>query len=113
MAYFLADLVEESNLTPILTTSGGMMRGTAPYHPQLPVKVLLYVYAVGIPASRQIARKLEEDVAFRVLAANQRPDFWTLNDFRKQHLSVLSNLFSAGAEALPTSGLDETGIRRP
>ncbi|BFU91182.1 MAG: hypothetical protein NTAFB01_23690 [Nitrospira sp.] len=49
MAYFLADLVEESNLTPILITSGGMMRGTAPYHPQLPVKVLLYVYAVGIP----------------------------------------------------------------
>jgi hypothetical protein len=38
---------------------------------------------------RQIARKLEEDVAFRVLAANQRPDFRTLSDFRKQHLTAL------------------------
>lgn len=56
-----------------------MTRGTPPYHPQLLVKVLLYACAVGIPASRQIARKLEEDVALRVLAANQRPDFRTLS----------------------------------
>ena len=69
---------------------GGVTCGTAPYHPQLLVKVLLYVYAVGIPASRQIARKLEEDVAFCVLAANQRPDFQILSDFRKQHLPTLA-----------------------
>ena len=66
LAYFLADLVEALNLDPILATYGGVTRGTAPYHPQLLVKVLLYAYAVGIPASRQIARELEEDVAFRV-----------------------------------------------
>ncbi|MCS6306570.1 MAG: transposase, partial [Nitrospira sp.] len=56
-------------------------------------EVLLYAYAVGIPASRQIARKLEEDVAFRVLAANQQPDFRPLSDFRKPHLPALANLF--------------------
>ena len=61
LAYFLADVVEELNLQPILATYGGVTRGTAPYHPQLLVKVLLYAYAVGIPASRQIARKLDEE----------------------------------------------------
>ena len=93
LAYFLSDLVDELRLKPILLSYGGVTRGTVPYHPQLLVKVLLYAYAVGIPASRQIARKLEEDVDFRVLAANQRPDFRTLSDFRKQHLTALADLF--------------------
>lgn len=113
LAYFLADLVDELNLTPILVTYGGVTRGTAPYHPQLLVKVLLYAYAVGIPASRQIARKLEEDVAFRVLAANQRPDFRTLSDFRKQHLPALAELFVQGPAPLPTGRLGEAGAHCP
>jgi transposase len=83
LVYFVSDLVDEFNLTSILATYGGVTRGAAPYHPQLLVKVLLYAYTVGIPASRQNARKLEEDVAFGVRAANQRPDFRTLSDFRK------------------------------
>lgn len=93
LAYFVSDVVEELDLRSILQTYGGVTRGTAPYHPAMLVKVLLYAYAVGMPASRQIARKLEEDVAFRVLAANQRPDFRTLSDFRKQHLLALAELF--------------------
>lgn len=105
LAYFLADLVEALNLHPILATYGGVMRGTAPYHPQLLVKVLLYAYAVGVPASRQIARELEEDVAFRVLAANQRPDFRTISDFRKQHLPALADLFVQVLKLCQRAGL--------
>ena len=48
LVYFLLDLVDELNLHPILATSGGVTRGTTPYHPQLLVKVLLYAYAMGI-----------------------------------------------------------------
>jgi hypothetical protein len=48
---------------------------------------------VEIPASRQIAKELDEHVAFRVLAANQRPDFRTISDFRRQHLAALADLF--------------------
>lgn len=109
LAYFLADLVEELNLQPILATYGGVTRGTVPYHPQLLVKVLLYAYAVGIPASRQIAQKLEEDVAFRVLAANQRPDFRTLSDFRKQHLTALADLFVQVLTLCRRAGLVKLG----
>ncbi|MDH4155147.1 MAG: IS1182 family transposase [Nitrospira sp.] len=109
LAYFLSDLVEELNLAPILATYGSVTRGSPPYHPQLLVKVLLYAYAVGIPASRQIARKLEEDVAFRVLAANQRPDFRTLSDFRKQHLSALAELFVQVLQLCQRAGLVTLG----
>ena len=39
------------------------------------VKVLLYGYCTGVASSRRIARRLHEDIAFRVLAANNTPDF--------------------------------------
>lgn len=109
LAYFLSDLVDELNLTPILQTYGGVTRGTLPYHPRMLVKVLLYAYAVGIPASRQIARELEEDVAFRVLAANQRPDFRTISDFRKQHLAALTDLFVQVLKLCQRAGLVTLG----
>lgn len=109
LAYFVSDLVEAVNLDPILATYGGVTRGTAPYHPQLLVKVLLYAYAVGIPASRQIARELKEDVAFRVLAANQRPDFRTISDFRQQHLPALAALFVQVLHLCQRAGLVKLG----
>ena len=109
LAYFVSDVVTELDLTPILKTYGGVTRGNAPYDPRLLVTILLYAYAVGIPASRQIARKLEEDVAFRVLAANQQPDFRTLSDFRKQHLAALTDLFVQVLTLCQRAGLVKLG----
>jgi len=68
-------------------------RGYPPYHPVMMVKVLLYGYARGIFSSRKLARACEEDVAFRVLSADNRPDFRTISDFRKRHLKALAELF--------------------
>jgi transposase len=34
-----------------------------------------------------------EDIAFRVLAAGNAPNFRTLSDFRKIHLATLEGLF--------------------
>ena len=109
LAYFVSDLVAELDLTPILKTYGGVTRGNAPYDPRMLVTILLYAYAVGIPASRQIARELEEDVAFRVLAANQRPDFRTISDFRQQHLAALTDLFVQVLTLCQRAGLVKLG----
>ena len=109
LVYFVSDLVEELDLRPILQTYGGVTRGPAPYHPRLLVKILLYAYAVGIPASRQMARELEEDVAFRVLAANQQPDFRTISDFRQQHLAALITLFVQVLRLCQRAGLVTLG----
>lgn len=57
------------------------------------VKALLYAYCIGAPSSRRIATRLHEDISFRVLAANNTPDFRTISDFRKDHLTALSGLF--------------------
>jgi transposase len=57
------------------------------------VKVLLYAYCIGVSSSRKIAKRLEEDVAFRVLSANNAPDFRTISGFRNEHLSALAGLF--------------------
>ena len=61
------------------------------------VKVLLYGYCTGVAASRRIAQRLHEDIAFRVLAANNTPDFRTISDFRKDHLVPAGGTGEAGA----------------
>ncbi len=49
-------------------------RRNSPYDPRMLLKVLVYAYASGVFSSRKIARKLDEDVAFRVLGAGNFPD---------------------------------------
>jgi transposase len=60
--------------------------GQPPYHPRMMTKILLYGYCVGVFSSRKIQKHLVEDVAFRVLAAGNQPDFRTISDYRKLHL---------------------------
>src|SRR5207247_3379774 len=68
-------------------------RGQPPYHPRMMTKILVYGYCVGVFSSRRIQKRLAEDVAFRVLAAGNQPDFRTISDFRKLHLKALEELF--------------------
>jgi transposase len=56
-------------------------------------KLLVYGYCVGVYSARKIQQRIMEDIAFRVLAAGNEPDFRTIADFRKQHLKVLEGLF--------------------
>ena len=91
---------------PLLGAAGG-----PPYHPRMMVKVLLYGYCTGVPSSRRIAKRLHEDIAFRVLAANNTPDFRTVSDFRKDHLAALSGLFLQVLALCQRAGLVKAGPR--
>ena len=73
LAYFISDVVDQLDLSGITARYEGERRGGPPYHPRMMVKVLRYAYCVGVPSSRRIATKLHEDIAFRVLAANNTP----------------------------------------
>ena len=66
LAHHVSDLVDGVDLTAFYAPYAGDGRRNAPYAPRMMVKVLLYAYATGVFSSRGIARKLEEDVAFRV-----------------------------------------------
>jgi len=56
-------------------------------------KLLVYGYCVGVFSSRRLQKRLQEDVAFRVLAAGNEPDCRTISDSRKLHLAALDALF--------------------
>lgn len=93
LAYFISEVVDEMDLSELFAYYEREERGQPPYHPRMMTKVLLYAYCKGVRSSRKIAERLEEDVAFRVLAANNQPDFRTVSDFRKIHLESLKKLF--------------------
>ena len=71
--------------------------------------MLLYGYCTGVASSRRIAQRLHEDIAFRVLAANNTPDFRTISDFRKDHLEALADLFLQVLELCRQAGLVKLG----
>jgi transposase len=119
LVYFVSDLVDELDLSAILKVYEAEDRGFPPYHPVMLTKVLVYAYCVGIFSSRRIQRRLAEDVGFRVLAAGNEPDFRTIADFRKRHLTALSGFFEqvlrvASAMGVPRLGhvaLDGTKVK--
>jgi transposase len=93
LAFFVSDLIDQLDLSAIIAVYEDEERGYPPYHPVMLTKVLVYAYCVGVFSSRKIQRRLMEDVAFRVLAAGNEPDFRTIADFRKRHLSALQGFF--------------------
>ena len=93
--YLLSDLVDQLDLSPILSVyDQGDGGGNPPYHPVLLTKLLFYAYSQGVVSSRQIAAKTYEDLAFRVLTVDQHPDFRTISDFRERHLAALAPLLA-------------------
>ena len=109
LAYFISDVVDNLDLSAIMERYVGEERGYPPYHPAMMVKVLLYAYCTGVASSRKIEKHLCEDIAFRVLAANNTPDFRTISDFRKDHLKALAGLFLQVLKLCQKAGLVKLG----
>src|SRR5215210_2382254 len=85
-------------------------RSRPPYDPAMMVALLLYAYARGIRSSRVIERACEEDVAFRVLAAQQRPDHATIARFVERHQEAVAELFGEVLALCARSGLVTVGV---
>jgi transposase len=119
LAYFVSDVIDHLDLSAMDEVYGNEKRGQPPYDPRMMTKVLVYGYCVGVFSSRRIERRLAEDIAFRVLAADNQPNFRTISDFRKIHLKTLEGLFEqvlkialeAGAMRVGRVALDGTKIK--
>ena len=109
LAYFISDVVDQLDMSEVTARYERERRGGPPYHPRMMVEVLLYGYCVGVASSRRIAQRLHEDIAFRVLAANNTPDFRTISDFRKDNLDALSGLFVQVLALCRQAGLVKLG----
>jgi transposase len=119
LSYFVSDVVDNLDLSAMDAVYGDEKRGQPPYDPLMMTKVLLYGYCVGVFSSRRIEKRLVEDIAFRILAAGNQPNFRTISDFRKIHLETLAGMFEqvlkialqAGAMKLGRVALDGTKMK--
>jgi transposase len=109
LAFFIADTVAALDLRVFYEPYDGDGRRNQPFDPQMMVTVLLYAYATGTFSSRRIARKLEEDVADRVLAAGNFPAHRTIAEFRQQHLPAFERLFVAVVQLARETGIVQLG----
>lgn len=119
LAHFINDAVDALDLSALHARYEGDGRRNMPFDPAMLVKVVLYGFASGVVSSRQVARKLHEDVAFRVLAAENFPAHRTLREFRQVHAKALGGLFvqvvklahEAGLLKLGRLGIDGTKLK--
>lgn len=110
LAFFISEVVEEMDLSAFYEPhEEGDPRGNQPFHPAMMLKILIYAYATGTFSSRRIAQKIEEDVAFRVLAAGNFPQHRTICDFRQEHLQKFIELFKQVVLIAKSSGLIKLG----
>lgn len=134
LAFYVLDVVASFDLSRLYRRYRSDGWGRAAFEPQMMVALLVYAYAIGVRSSREIERRCVEDVAFRVIAANNRPDHATICRFRARFSEQLSELFDqvlrfcvsegmvkvgtvaldgtkVGANASPTANRDADGIR--
>jgi len=93
LVYFVMDVVEQMDLCAIYQRYENSKGGQPPFDPKMMVGLLFYAYCIGLPSSRKVEKATYEQVAFRILTADQHPDHDTIAEFRKGHLKALSGLF--------------------
>lgn len=119
LVHFVSDTVECLDLADFHVAYEGDGRRNRPFDPRMMVKVLAYGYATGVFSSRNLAKKLKEDVAFRLLAAGNMPAHRTIAEFRQRHLKAFQKLFvqvvqlalEAGLLKLGTLAIDGSKVR--
>jgi transposase len=110
LAWFVIDAVGEMELDAFYVAYRQDGRSRPAYDPAMMVALLLYAYARGIRSSRAIERGCEEDVAFRVLSAQQRPDHATIARFIERHEQAIAGLFGEVLALCAKSGLAKVGV---
>jgi transposase len=110
LAWFVLDVIAELDLAAFYGEFRLDGRGGAVYDPAMMLGVLVYAYCTGERSSRRIERRLVDDVAYRVLAANQHPDHATLARFRRRHQSAIAGLFGQVLALCVKAGLVDTGV---
>jgi transposase len=119
LAHFVSDAIEAMDLSAFDARYGDEGPGNQAFDPRMMLKVLVYAYATGTFSSRKIAAKLHEDVAFRLLAADNFPSHRTIAGFRQRHVEEFRELFvqlvqmarEAGLVKLGTVAIDGSKVR--
>ena len=110
LAWFVIEAIEEFNLEPFYAAYRADGHGRAAHDPKMMLALFVYAYCVGERSSRGIERRCREDVAFRVVCANQLPDHATIARFRVRHQEALAELFGQVLGLCAEAGLVRPGV---
>ena len=92
-------IVEHLDISAIEATYKG--GGASSFAPRMLLKVILYAYLQNIHSGRKMEALLKRDVNFMWLSGMQRPDFNTINLFRKNRLAdVMDDIFTQVVQML-------------
>jgi transposase len=109
LAHFVRDTVREALDLSAIYGTYEEGRGQPPYHPGMMVALLLYGYSRGVYSSRRLAQACEERVDFMAVTGLNKPDFHTINEFRRRHLKALADLFVQVLRLCQSAGLVKLG----
>src|SRR5215210_4448058 len=110
LAWFVIDAVAAFDLSGFYAAYRADGHGRPAHDPAMMVALLLYGYAIGERSSRRLERRCVEDVATRVICANQAPDHTTIARFRQRHESALAALFGEVLALCAAAGLVRVGM---
>src|SRR6266545_4516235 len=110
LAWFILDVVDQVDLQPFYLAHRDDGHGHPAYDPKPLLGVLLYGYCIGVRSSRQLERRCVEDIAFRVLAANQTPDHVTIARFRVRHEQALAGFLVQSLKLCAAAGMVRVGV---
>lgn len=79
-------------------------KGRCAYHPKMMLKIILYAYMNNIYSCRKIEKAVQRDIHYIWLAAQERPDFVTINRFRNRVKSEINNIFTQTVLVLAERG---------
>ena len=108
LARVIKEVVETIDVRTIETRYSHL--GQKSYHPHLLLKLLFYGYSIGIRSGRKIAAACESDTAFMYLANMYRPDFRTINDFRKDNIEFVQTAFVHIVQLCKGLGMCKAGL---
>jgi transposase len=110
LAWFVIEAIEALDLETFYAAYRSDGHGRAAHEPKMMLTLLAYAYSVGERSSRGVERRCREDVAFRVICANQIPDHATIARFRVRHETALADLFGQVLGLCADAGLVSVGV---
>ena len=110
LAWFVIDAAGVMDLSGFYAGYREDGLGRAAYEPSMMVALVLYCWSRGMRSSRRIEWACLEDVACRVIAANQRPDHATIARFIERHQGALADLFGEVLVLCADAGLATVAV---
>ena len=109
LARLVIETVDQLDLACLVGSYNADGMGGAAIAPKAILEPLIYAYAHSLTSSRDSETLCRENLIFRFLSCNQRPDHTTFARLRKRHSVAFTELFAQVLEHCRLAGLGQAG----